>query len=633
MGVASPDLRSVAKDEAPAGPLVTQGSGRRDPCYDPGPGFVMLSSPILLSLTLGLGPAGPALFADGFDCRGARSWSQVVGETSAPTPAGQPALQCSWSGPPPGDPYPGHVQVLGMPTAADLPFASSSGVEIVFVAYNFTDGGNQAGKGTDAQYFGVLRVIDACTCEQLATIADPSDPIIGASQPALGDIDGNGTVDIVALRGGGGLVAFEWDLVLEQYVTWWSADATATELEDSTRWDGPALHDLDDDGVAEVISGHEVFDGTTGMRINTSDTFAQPLVVPTLAATDVDQEGEIELVSDTVYRWNPITDRWNVVYTGFDQGHSAVADFGTPTAMGFDPTTRDGIAEVVTSSNADSRVRLTDLGGSVLLDVATAATTRGAPAVADFDGDGRPEIAVADASHLRVLDLECETAAPGCVGGFVRWAEPVQELSSGGSTATAVDLDRDGGAEVVYADECFGRLYDGSTGDVLASWPRSSCTFGEGISVADVNGGGSAELLVPSNTNCNITTCPALDPRHLGLRCTDGSECLSGVCDAGLCRCAAAGECPQLLTCAAPLPSTPGSGDVCRAAYSPVSGLRVLGDPSEGWSPARPIWNQHTYSLTNVEADGSLPRTSDWQPNHATTGANDFRHAETAPPP
>src|SRR5262245_27104562 len=52
-----------------------------------------------------------------------------------------PGVQCEWLGPPAGDPFPDHRNVLGSPMVANLgmsagEFASPS---IVFVAYNFTD--------------------------------------------------------------------------------------------------------------------------------------------------------------------------------------------------------------------------------------------------------------------------------------------------------------------------------------------------------------------------------------------------------------------------------------------------------------------------------------------------------------
>jgi hypothetical protein len=37
--------------------------------------------------------------------------------------------------------------------------------------------------------------------------------------------------------------------------------------------------------------------------------------------------------------------------------------------------------------------------------------------------------------------------------------------------------------------------------------------------------------------------------------------------------------------------------------------VTVIGDMDESWMPARPIWNQHSYNITNVNDDGSIPRT------------------------
>src|SRR6476659_8657864 len=51
-----------------------------------------------------------------------------------------PGAQCEWLGPPPGDPFPNHVNVLATPMVATFysqgEFSSPS---IVFTSYNFTD--------------------------------------------------------------------------------------------------------------------------------------------------------------------------------------------------------------------------------------------------------------------------------------------------------------------------------------------------------------------------------------------------------------------------------------------------------------------------------------------------------------
>ena len=50
-------------------------------------------------------------------------------------------------------------------------------------------------------------------------------------------------------------------------------------------------------------------------------------------------------------------------------------------------------------------------------------------------------------------------------------------------------------------------------------------------------------------------------------------------------------------------------------------GIAVIGDLNESWAPARKIWNQHGYHITNVNNDGSIPVTQ--TPNWDTW--NNFR--------
>ncbi len=39
-----------------------------------------------------------------------------------------------------------------------------------------------------------------------------------------------------------------------------------------------------------------------------------------------------------------------------------------------------------------------------------------------------------------------------------------------------------------------------------------------------------------------------------------------------------------------------------------MTGIRVIGDRNNTWVNARKIWNQHTYHITNINDDGSIPR-------------------------
>jgi hypothetical protein len=326
-------------------------------------------------------------------------------------------------------------------------------------------------------------------------------------------------------------------------------------------------------------------------------------------------------------------------YPGTSVGaHFAFADFGTPgaTADDFDPDTLDGIAEIV--SVGDVEVRITTLDGQVLMNAASTGTSYnagyggGPPTVGDFDGDGKPEVAVAGGESYRVYDLDCAGGGAGCFGDFIRWSQDSQDASSAQTGSSIFDFDGDGQAEAVYADECFTRIYDGRSGDVLFSAFRTSCTWYENAVIADPDEDQNTEILVGSNDSClnddGHVDCPSIDPIHRGVRCESGADCPSGTCDAGFCRCADDTECPAGNSCEVPPGDTPGSGNTCRAEHpdgAGIQGLRVLRDHLDRWASSRPLWNQHAYSVTNVNDDATIPATASWLPNFTQPGLNNFR--------
>jgi hypothetical protein len=195
------------------------------------------------------------------------------------------------------------------------------------------------------------------------------------------------------------------------------------------------------------------------------------------------------------------------------------------------------------------------------------------------------------------------------------------------------DFEGDGKAEVVYADECFLRVYDGSSGEVLYSAYRTSGTWYESPVVADVDRDQNTEIVV---NNAYYVACgddpsmPFVDPIHRGVRCDDDAGCIpGGNCVEGYCRCTDNSDCDSGMTCVTPIDGTPGTGDVCRATHpnsvEAAGGIRVLRDRLDRWVSSRSIWNQHAYSITNVNDDGSIPRTSEWKLNWQQPGLNNFR--------
>lgn len=438
----------------------------------------------------------------------------------------------------------------------------------MFTSYNFTDGGAQSCESSDpTNYYGVIRIIDGRTCAQQATIAMPT--VVASASVAIADIGGiDSTPEIVAARSDGGLVA--WTLKPTGWeVLWQTASTFADNLCD---WAGPSIHDLDDDGIPEILFYGNVYDNN-GNALDVADFGTYP-------ANGVDDRSHLDGIAEIAL-------------------------------------IRAGVAHVYTINGRE--VFTANLQG-------TTAGNGGPPTIADFDGDGRVEFASAGATAYAVFDPDCTgtpdpTTCASMTTNGVLWADVSQDLSSNvtGSSVFDFDFDGDGRAEVVYGDECFTRVYDGLTGKVVYSRYRTSCTWYENPVIADVDADFNAEIVSTSNTNCNVS-CPAVDPIFDGVQCREDSDCpRTTTCGRenasdvlGRCRCTQDSDCGgDGFVCLDPIAGPSTAGKVCRASHpanAAATGVRVLADSLDRWVNTRTIWNQHAYSVTNIDESGNGPR-------------------------
>src|SRR5690606_31397180 len=124
---------------------------------------------------------------------------------------------------------------------------------------------------------------------------------------------------------------------------------------------------------------------------------------------------------------------------------------------------------------------------------------------------------------------------------WVRWKQDSQDATSRQTSATLFDFNGDGKTEVIYADECYLRVYAGEDGTVLYSSPRNSSTWLESPIVADVDRDDNTEIIVQ---NSSAQGCDAVDPIHPGIVCETNDECpATSTCADGYCRCTADTDC------------------------------------------------------------------------------------------
>ncbi len=575
-----------------------------------------------------------------------------------------PAVRCQFSEAPDGDPFPGHVDVQGTPVVVNFNVPADSGSPSIAASFTATVPGGYT------ENLGVIRVLRGTDCTLEANLggvdldADgDADYTTSPASLAVADLDGDASAEIVAYIADGSTAAFTrkagvWSVLWKEPqpigAPWSCVEGDACSL----AWAGTSIHDLDDDGVPEVIREGVVFDGVTGeVRSMQPPDYASYSVglFPTLA--DLDGDGNVEL-SNGARIWEYIADAW-VEEPGFfaaepakAPGFTAFADFGD---FGTSGNPDDAEIVVIRSNN----VYVYALDGTTVLGPIPVPSNGGGqpgggpPTISDFDGDGLPEFGVAGRAFYTVYDVDCTaTPRPGgacdlgpCDGdgttcaadAGMLWSRRTQDLSSNITGSSIFDFEADGTSEVVYADECFTRVYNGQTGEVLFSQYSSSCTWYENPIVADVDGNFRADVVSPSNKACSADgtgivcqpetlTAEGVDLQFNGLRCETNDDCTSNLCDEGLCRCAASAECCADgddaaceefgYRCAPPNPGTAGSGDTCRA-YHPhgVSGIRVFSDVNDQWVRSRTIWSQHAYSVTHIGEDGVVPRTSEWTAN------------------
>jgi FG-GAP repeat len=510
----------------------------------------------------------------------------------------EPELEWYWR----GTTYLGkeYSDIMAAPTVGDV---NGDGIpDIVVVAY-------YANSYNSDSIIAVLSgdgngSFDGSLLFTIPSAADPTAPKpFSGGAVALANFDNDPGLELVYNLQGGGVRIVDNDGVGDV------CDSSAYPGCNSTRksgasfrhvYNGASIADLNHDGMPDVVLSCHAMNGH-----NIGD--------PSMDFVDVAGCGEEAVVADlNGDGLAEIVDAAHAITTGgtpFWTGNNGISSRFVAVADIFSTIPGPEVINIGASrfSIMDGQTGnvLVGAGGSLINQIFTipGGGNGGPPTVADFDGDGLPEISSAGGAFYLVYDPDCWATSLRPFGvcssnntNFILWQMATKDLSSSMTGSSVFDFQGDGIAEVLYNDECFFHIYDGQTGQELVDpiIPGSSWTLAEYPLVADVDGDGNAEMIVISNKNnvaglgcralwktagvsiellCDLTDCVA------GVGCTGG---VGGTCASADAQCDASGIC-----------QTPGG----------TMGVRVYGDANDMWVRTRNIWNQFSYHVTNIVFD------------------------------
>ncbi len=345
------------------------------------------------------------------------------------------------------------------------------GDDIPDIAYTaFDDAGTANGCLHVVSGDGSAEVVSICTF----TWEEVEYGISRVGGVALGDLEGDGSPDIVSVGLDGSIFAFERDGTVK-----WVYSDTLTSI-----YSYPSLADLEGDGDADVVVGHIILD-SAGVELGvgsggtaTPDSHPWPSWGSISIPVDLDGDGIMEIVAG-----NTIYDMWGTTLatSGLADGFCAVGDMDL-----------DGEPEIVTTIHSTGDVYVWEPDGTVIWQTSTSSGGGGPPTIADFDGDTQPEIGVAGKWYYSVIDTD----------GTVMWNADITDNSSSATGSSVFDFDANGTAEVVFADEVAFYIFDGATGTVL--YQHDSHVHGtawEYPVIADVDHDGNAEIILGSTNH------------------------------------------------------------------------------------------------------------------------------------
>lgn len=345
----------------------------------------------------------------------------------------------------------------------------------------------------------------------------------------LADLNGDGKPDIVVVNGGDNTIS----VLLNNTSPGGTTPLFASQQTFSTgaNPDSVAIADVNGDGTPDLIVANNT-DNSLSVLLNTtapgsmttsfgtSQTFATGMRPASVVASDVNGDGKPDLVVAN-YNDQSISVLINTTAPGASTPtFASQQSFRTgtdPNSVAIADVNGDGKPDIVVANQFDNTVSVllnTTAPGSNVPAFSTAQifASQLSPsiiAVADLNGDGKPEILVTNDRSGSFSVLLNTSVGPAVSLNFSAHQDFALPNGSDSSSVASADINGDGKPDLVTANDFLNSvsvlLNTTSPGaDQLVFAPAQSFTMGQvldTVAIADINGDGRPDLIVTDRTN------------------------------------------------------------------------------------------------------------------------------------
>jgi hypothetical protein len=345
----------------------------------------------------------------------------------------------------------------------------------------------------------------------------------------VADLNGDGKPDIVVVNGGDNTISVLLNKTSPGGTT--SLFASQQTFPTGANPDSVAIADVNDDGTPDLIVANNT-DNSLSVLLNTTapgsmttsfgtgQTFATGTRPGSVVASDVNGDGKPDLVVAN-YNDQSISVLINTTAPGTNiPTFSSQQSFRTganPNSVAMADVNGDGKPDMVVANQSDNTVSVflntTAPGSNVpAFSAAQVFASQQSPsivAVADLNGDGKPDVFVTNFSSGTISVLLNTSANPPASLNFSAHQDFALPNGSDSFSVVSADINGDGKPDLVTANDFLNSvsvlLNSTSPGaDQLVFAPAQSFTMGQvlnTVAVADINGDGRPDLIVTDRTN------------------------------------------------------------------------------------------------------------------------------------